>query len=302
MNSPLMPKINERQFVKDLEKCKRISEAPKFKDVFCGDILLLDSESLIQTKILGGTTISAIEEIQACEWTLDHINKFCCVVKEYETGEEMVLLSQIRKPTRQEYQKMRSRYRFVPPKTRIVDIVMFWREKISGISLPFIQNMRCLTLKDGNVDGKSVIFLDADARFVKHKNAKNIDTSDWGYAETIQRYIELIPDISSEYFVQNKVEDITFWIPICRKSTKTAFRHRDKTGERREPLVHEVKKFKRKGEIDVDAHARGSGEFFLNGEQFNIVCGAETISRIFDTSSEKGRLRFLGQIKTNTKW
>ncbi len=272
--------ISKKQFFADVEMAKKVVNSG-----FTNHFILLGSTSFKDTRTIGGTTLSDIKE---CYNGIPIYKDFRFAIPHYDSTDVNRVTATsivIRDLTKKDRSKLRQAYKFFPSQTYVAELT-----EPDGFTLliPFKQNrdgslvplMRNNIYRQTKLSGADLNDLNS-----------TLNETLWQEAE---RIIELLPDLMDSLLAVVKYKGVDMCIPIEKTTAKKTFRTREKDGERRSHLVHNVKQFSRKNLKNVDAvksHLRGRSEFVIDGIEVCLMGSTEWSVRY---ATEKHGLKNIG--------
>lgn len=272
--------ISKKQFFADVEMAKKVVDSG-----FGNHFILLNSASFKNTRTVGGTTLSDIKE---CYNGIPIYKDFRFAVPHYDYDEPQRTTATsivIRDLTKKDRSKLRQAFKFFPSQTYIAELtdpegftfVVPFKQNRDGSLVPLMTNNIYRQTKASGAD-----LSDLD---------RVLNTSLWHEAE---RIIELLPDLMDSLLAVVKYKGVDMCIPIEKTTAKKTFRTRERDGERRSHLIHNVKQFDRKNLKNVDAvksHLRGKSEFVIDGIEVCLMGSTEWSIRY---ATEKHGLKNIG--------
>lgn len=254
--------ITKKQFMNDVETAKKVVDSG-----FPAHFILINSSSFKNVRTIGGTTLSDIKDIYGgypiykdYRFALPHYD---------EDGKVTASSIVIRDLTKKDRAKLRNGFKFFPQQTYIAEM-----SAPDGftVMLPFKQNPDGSTvlLAQNNIFRKTK----ASGAFLQDLR-NDWNQSIWQYAE---RIIELFPDLLDSLLAVVRYKNVDMCIPIEKTSAKNTFRTREKDGERRAHLIHNVNQYGRsnlKNTDKVKSHLRGKSEFVINGMEVALMATHE---------------------------
>lgn len=269
MDNLYQQSISKKQFFKDLELGKKVVDLG-FKDYF----VLLGNTSFKNTRVIGNTTLADIKELYDgaiygyYRFALPH-----CEIDEDKISH--VSSIRIRDITKKDKSKLRSDFKFFPINTYVAEMI---DQKGFTMLYPFKQNQ----------DGTIVPLFENNIyrqRKVSGERLQRIkQTMRESVFQEVERIIELLPDLLDSLLAVVKYKGVDICIPIEKSSAKKTFRTRDKDGERRSHIIHNVNQFGRNNLKNVDkvkSHLRGASDLVIDGVEVSLMASVEWSFRYF---------------------
>lgn len=256
--------ITKKQFFSDVDMAKKVVDSG-----FSGHFVLLNNSSFSKTRTIGGTTLSDIKDVYG-GYPIYKDYRFAIPHYDFDEGKTMTSSSiTIRDITKKDKARLRNAFKFFPPSTYIAECT-----DPDGFTLliPFKQNPDGSTvlLQQCNIYRQSK----ASARVLEDVG-KTVGESIW---QTSERIIELFPDLMDSLLAVVKYKGVDMCIPIEKTSARKTFRTRDKDGERRAQLIHNVGNHSRvnlKKTDKVRSHIRGRSDFSIDGINVSLIATPE---------------------------
>lgn len=256
--------ITKKQFLKDVEMAKKVVDSG-----FPAHFILINSSSFINVRTIGGTTLSDIKDLYG-GYPIYKDYRFAVAHLDKSNNDRLTASSIIiRDLTKKDRAQLRSGFKFFPQNTYIAEM-----SAPDGftVMLPFKQN------PDG-----STVLLEQNNLYRKTKASgtalqdvrKTWDESIWQVSE---RIIELFPDLMDSLLAVVNYKGVDMCIPIEKTTAKKTFRTREKEGERRAHLIHNVNQHDRKNLKNTDkvkSHLRGKSELVINGLDVALIATHE---------------------------
>lgn len=262
-------KLSEKQFMEDVEKCKKIVDCG-VEDYF----ILYDNKVSINTKVVHGTLLSDIEAVFGPS-AVDYfrVAEYCHWIKDVESTEnpeaEKVFTMRVRHLTNGDKRKLRNSIRFFPKNSYIVE----WIDSTgSGFNIPFVQK----------ADG-GIVFLSSLKTL-----SKSGKTFDWEKSypyHRLEEFISRIPDYFDSNAAVFNYKGVDCIIPLKKGTAKYTFKNREKVDGIKQRIIHDVKSHRRinlKNTEAVEHHIRGTGLITINGINITLFATldqAVTITR-----------------------
>lgn len=260
--------ISKQEFFNDLERAKKVVDYG-----FGNYFILLNNTSFKNTKTVGGTTLSDIKSIYGSIYDICY----------FATSTEFIpRMMRIRDLTKADRKRLRQTYRFFPPQTYIAELI---DPDGFTIQYPFKQNpdSSIVPLFESNLYRQNRESRDELAEIKRLFGGS-------GFEET-KRIVELLPDLFDSLIAVVNYKGVDICIPIEKNTAKKTFKTRDKDGERRSHLIHNVRQFDRKGLKNVDkvkSHLRGTSYLTIDGVDVALGATAEwTIRHVKEKCHEQ---------------